>query len=506
MTDLPLHGIAVYNPDLWSKDELKRYFIARSGLLERILADLRRERPGSPPQHRLILGHRGMGKTTLLRRIGYAVEDDAELSQQWLPLTFPEEQYNIVHPADLWLNCLDAISDYMERTGNTTEADAIDTLVERIPRTDTKQAQQALLDTAKRLNRRLLLLIDNIDLVLDRLRNKQWELRETLQSEPALMIIGASSRAVEASYKYDAAFYDFFRIDELKGLSEEEMRNTLLHLAKLNNAEQVINIIERDPARIKTLHTLTGGNPRTAVMLYGVLAQGFEGDVRSDLEGLLDKVTPLYKARFEELPEQAQQVVDALAIHWHPATANLLAGKLAWEVNTVSAQLNRLTNLGVIEKVKAYGSKRAAFQISERFFNIWYLMRASRRLRRKLVWLIHFCHLLFAARKKTAATAEMAAINEASLPYHQTINSSLQSWSPDTLGTIITTFRRRLAEKKGLELLAELDKSGNRQQWLPLREAIAAAVEGTPEYLDNVAPEIRQPAIEILKIIAPEIE
>ncbi len=34
-----------------------------------------------------------------------------------------------------------------------------------------------------------------------------------------------------------------------------------------------------------------------------------------------------------------------------------------------------------------YGEKKAAYQIAERFFNIWYLMRASRRVRRKLIWL-----------------------------------------------------------------------------------------------------------------------
>lgn len=399
MSDTPLHGIAVYNPDLWSKEELKRYFIARKDILDRILRDLHREKAGTSPQHRLILGHRGMGKTTLLRRIGYAVEDDEKLGPQWLPLTFPEEQYNIAHPADMWLNCLDALSDHMEQIGNVSEADAIDEAVEGIARTDTKQAQALLLQTAKHLNKRLILLIDNIDLVLDRLKKYQWELREVLQSEPSLMIIGASSRAVEASYKYDAAFYDFFRVDELKGLTEEEMRATLLHMAEINRAEHVTRLINEEPARIRTLHTLTGGNPRTAVMLYSVLAQGFDGDVRSDLEGLLDKVTPLYKARFEELPAQAQQVVDALAIHWDPATARTLAEKLAWDVNTVSAQLNRLVSLAVVEKVKVYGGKRAAFQISERFFNIWYLMRASRRLRRKLMWLVQFLKMFFNAKE-----------------------------------------------------------------------------------------------------------
>ena len=59
-------------------------------------------------------------------------------------------------------------------------------------------------------------------------------------------------------------------------------------------------------------------------------------------------------------------------------------------MNLVSAQLNRLTQLGIVEKVKSGSGKRAAFQVSERFFNIWYLMRASQRAQHKLVWLVEF--------------------------------------------------------------------------------------------------------------------
>lgn len=397
-----LHGVAIYNPDLLSRAELKRYFVGRLPLLDRILADLKRERPGSIGQHRLFLGQRGMGKTSLLRRIAIAVEEDLELNAIWLPLTFPEEQYNIADLADLWLNCLDAVGDALEQRGLNDGADALDARIQALDAASPTTVLDVLLDEAHQLNRRLLLLIDNIDLILDRLREHHWALRETLQSCPELVVYGASARAIEASYRYDSAFYDFFRIDELKGLTEAELKATLIRLAEVGNTPAVSELVEQDPARIRTLHLLTGGNPRTTVLLYGVLAQGPAGDVRSDLEGLLDRVTPLYKARFEDLPERGQQLVDALALYWDPASARQLADRLGWDVNLVSAQLDRLQTQGIVEKTEPYKAKRTLFQVAERFFNIWYLMRASRRVRRRLTWLVRFLRMWFSARELDA--------------------------------------------------------------------------------------------------------
>lgn len=395
--DTALKRPALYNPALWSRDEVRTYYVARPKLLARFIDDFRREKPGTRPQHRLILGQRGMGKSTLLRRLAIAVDDDNELAAAWIPLVFPEEQYNVGSLADFWLNCLDALGDYLESHGRTAEMNAIDAEVERLDRKDGEGALQTLLRIVEKLERRLILLVDNIDLILDRLKDKDWALREALQEHSQLMLIGASSRALEASYDYGRAFYDFFRIDELRGLSEDEMRETIVNLARLRGAEELIQRLQADPGRLRVLHTLTGGNPRTAVLLYGVLLKGADGDVRSDLEGLLDEVTPLYKARFDELPQQAQQLLDKVALHWDPMTARQVADALGWEINPVSAQLDRLVQAGVIEKVKSGRGKRMAFQVAERFFNIWYLMRASRRVRRKLMWLVEFLRVSFSS-------------------------------------------------------------------------------------------------------------
>jgi len=395
---LPLHGIAVYNPGILSDEELKRYFVARLPLLEHLLDGLRREEPGKTPQHRLIVGTRGMGKTTLLHRLALAIEEDGDLSQAWLPLNFPEEQYNIARLSDLWVNCLDALADTLEQAGKEALFSELDRTIDNLPDEERKRAEAALenlLGFAERLGKRLLLLIDNLDIVLDRLSDDHWTIRKVLGHEPRLLLIGASARVLEATYEYEAAFYDFFKLHELKGLDEAEMRQVLVRLAEADDNPAIARMIEDEPARLRTLHTLTGGNPRTAVLLYGVLAQGMEGDVRSDLERLLDHCTPLYKSRFEELSPQAQKIVDAMAVFWDPLTAGVLAEQVRLPVNSVSTQLTRLEQQGVVEKVAIRPGRKTGFQIAERFFNIWYLMRTSRRVRRRLVWLVQFLRVFY---------------------------------------------------------------------------------------------------------------
>ena len=64
--------------------------------------------PTAIAEHQLIIGQRGMGKTSLLRRIAIGVAQDAALDGRFIPLRFREEQYNVVSPDPFWRNCADS--------------------------------------------------------------------------------------------------------------------------------------------------------------------------------------------------------------------------------------------------------------------------------------------------------------------------------------------------------------------------------------------------------------
>ena len=408
-----------YNPHLWGPEELKAIFVVRQNELARLSDAVKAIEPGEVPQHMLLIGQRGMGKTTLLQRLALEVEEDEALNQTWLPLRFPEEQYTVSTLGELWANVLSSLADAMEARGkDTTIIDeqllALDTLPDDEKETRTMTLINRWCDHNKQ---RLLLLIDSTDLMFDNLGSSKkarkgkddsnlWRLRKTLQHNPNLMWIGGSYKALEANDLYHDAFLDFFDPIHLKPLTLEEITTAMLAMARTfgtgrgitgEQAEQEITrALTARPERLKTLRHLTGGIPRTTVMLYELFAAGGTDEVKADLARLLDMMTPLYKAKLEALPDQQRKLLAHIMEYWQPMPMGELA-KASGLINTqISPQLQRLEKEGLIEKTELPNTSRAGYQVAERFFNIWYLMRnAPRRLKLRLAWLIEFMRLWY---------------------------------------------------------------------------------------------------------------
>ena len=449
-----LNATVKYNPHLWGPDELRSIFVVRTRELQGLLDRLRATPDARVPQHVLVTGSRGMGKTTLLRRLALAVEDDADLAQRWVPVTFPEEQYTVSTLAELWRNVLDALADTRERQGaSTDELARLDGEIRRIGElpadAQDSAALEGLADWMRSNGRRLLLLIDSTDLLLSNLagaaepgapkaaKGKKagpgvraakvdggatplWRLRGTLSHDPGIFWLGASYQSLETDHAYQDAFWDFFELVELRPLQVAEMRQAMLALARTFGAgrgltgedaeREMVRNLDARPERLKALRAITGGNPRTTVMLYELFAAGGADDVHSDLRRLLDTMTPLYKARMEALSNQARKLLAHLMEHWAPISARDLGLVSGIATNTVSGQLGRLEAEGLVEKAALAGTKRAGYQASERLFNVWYLMRyASRRLRQRLTWLVEFMRLWYSGDELTALARHRAS-------------------------------------------------------------------------------------------------
>lgn len=386
----------IYNPQNQSKEALIAGFIARKQKFERLFRDVRDAPMTKPEQHYLIQGVRGMGKTTFLLRIAYEIENTPDLRERLIPVVFNEEEYGISSLADVW-----------ERTAKyVEEADGafvglLDTIIAQYGQSDYEQrALDQLIISLRQHNKKLLLLIDNIGDLLKKLDSQEGKrLREVLLTVPELRLIGTTSVVIEQAHDYGKPFYEFFKVIHLEGLSREEATDLFLKLGETYHAEAIQQIIEQQPGRIEAIRRLTGGVIRTMVLLFEILVENNSGSVFRDLNVLLDRVTPLYKHRMDDLPAQQQKIVAALASAWDAASAKELSQVVRLESKVVSAQLKQLIDNSVVEKVETK-TKNHLYRLEERFFNIWYLMRFGRKTDQRVLWLVRFFEEMFEGNEK----------------------------------------------------------------------------------------------------------
>jgi tetratricopeptide (TPR) repeat protein len=436
-----------YNPDWLSDDDLAANFVARLDDFAFLRDELARAPLQGSAQHYLLVGVRGAGKTTLLKRLAVAIRRDADLCDHLIALSFPEELYQVKNLADFWWAACEALADELDRMGRSDTADTVMDSIAQAKKSGISSGISAdplanaglqhLLQTCASLGLRPVLLVDNLDMVFQRIDKAgrklkdphapaYWALREALSTTTSPIVIGGSVRLSEPFTDYDKAFYDFFIPKRLGKLSLQEARLVLDRLADAQGVPEVKQRLIDRPSRIEALYTLTGGNPRALGLIFELLRQGPNSRAVQDFERLMDITTPYYKARFEELAEQAQVVMHALAVcrPEDAAGSGLRFGLTAAEIGahaglptgSVSAQLDAQEREGLVEKSAAHG--RTQYRIAEQLFRLWLQMRGSRRIRQNVIGLTQYLEAMFSVEElQTGLHAQASKDHEAQARY-----------------------------------------------------------------------------------------
>lgn len=375
-----------YTPDEMEEREFLSRFVVRTDIFNDLFSDITTANYTVPQQHYILIGQRGQGKTTLLRKLLIEVKNSSGLSERIVPVKFSEEQYQIRSLSRLW----EEVADYLQSIYPDIFPDILDKMEEHFDDEDYELKSFTLFEnTIIRSGKKLLLLIDNFDDMIGKLSTKeQHRLREILLSSSSIRIIGGSTDMLEQHHRYDKPFYQFFKIIKLRGFNEHEAHTFLRAIAKEDQKEKIESLIRTNPGRIETLRRLTGGVPRTLVMLFDILMDD-GGNAFDDLLKILDEVTPLYKHRMDDLPAQLQEIVHTIAMNWDGMLTREIAKKTKLEGKAVSSQLKQLEKYEIVESESI--GKNKIYKIKERFFNIWYLMRYGRKKdRQRVEWLVKF--------------------------------------------------------------------------------------------------------------------
>ena len=382
--------LQLFNPNNQSEQEITNNFIIRLKEFERVNKIIKTDEMKNAPQHFIIQGVRGSGKTTFLLKIYYEAKKNETLNKWLIPIIFNEEQYSVNSLFKFW----EQIAIELE-----SESDAFCGLVDKMQETYEvdnyeEHCYEILFAALTKSKNKICVLIDNIGDILKKLSRKEHQrLREVLTTNNQIRIVGASSEVLEFSFKYDEPFYEYFKIVYLKELNSKETREFLLNLDKLNSTNKIQGIIEETPGKIESLRIITGGVPRTIVLMYEIFINDINGDSFKYLELLLDRVTPLYKHRMDDLSTQQQDIVNYIALNWDAISVKEVARLTRMESKAVSAQLRLLEKNNIVIK-KTTSTKNHLYQVKERFFNIWYIMRNGRKSdKNKVKWLTRFLEL-----------------------------------------------------------------------------------------------------------------
>jgi TPR repeat protein len=368
----------LYHADKLDQQSFVDNFTIRLKEFRQIIDNLLKQKK-RPLQHFLITGKRGMGKSTLLRRIDIEVSNSL-LKEKIIPVRLGAEQYRLSRLFKLWEMVIEHLG-----------KDEPELLVKKSELENSRNYEDNLLpvinDHLTKTGKTLLLLIDNFDQFIEKIPAKDTHaLREALMQHP-IQVIGNSVFYNEHFKSYDQPFFDFFRPIHLGNLDKDEAEEFIKLRAKNEGIDDFDQIFQDHKGKISALRILSGGVPRTLLILLSIVFKKNAGDAVDYLHEMIVQVTPLYQDRMKALSSQQQEIMHHLAMHWDRTPVKELATAMRIPSKSISSQLLQLEKIGYIKKVDIPG-RNHYYEIDERFFNIWLLMsEAAPYDAKRVIWL-----------------------------------------------------------------------------------------------------------------------
>ena len=380
-----------YNPGFLDDDELVASFCVRTSEFESIVETLR-ECTGSANTHQIVIGPRGSGKTSLLLRVAAEMRRDAGLSSAFFPVVFAEESYEISTAGEFWLECLSRLADQApsREDGPDLRRSFEELRAVRDDRTLGDRCLGAVLDFSDREGKRLVLTVENMNMMFRDMADPDagWRMRSVLQTEPRIVLLASATSRFDEIDNVKHALYDLFRALTLSPLDTKECA-ALWAAASGRSAP---------PETVRSLEILTGGSPRLLAIVARFGAGRSFRDLMADLLDLIDDHTEYFKSHLEALPAQERRVYLALADLWKPALTKEIADRARLDTSKCSAQLARLVARGVVQEAGG-SARRKQYYLSERLYNIYYLLRRSRGPDRLIEALIRFMASYYSPRE-----------------------------------------------------------------------------------------------------------
>ena len=430
MPEPALHSnIGLYRSGVTSPERLRHTSVARRHLLDNAIESLRGSVGRKSKNHLLFIGPRGIGKTHLLSCIEDVVQSDEALGASVVVVRFPEESNRTLSFADFLIGMCGILKDVLEdeplwselfATVQTEKDDArvADTLV------------PAIREENRRRDRTLLVMVENLGEILGRQirdKNDVAALRKFLMADNGCLLLATAPLHFDGITDIGQPFYDFFDIQILENLSFEETVEVIRLNLEWEERKDILDTLEDMRPRLQALYRMTGGNPRLTMMLYELIAHESITSVQEQFHLLLDRISPFYQGRLNDLPPGQRALLECLAsMRDQEKTPAAIAARMRMSQQETSSLLKRLSDAHYLRAVGHPRDRRSRlYAIREGFFDIWLAMNLSRGARKRMPFLLDFFSLFyprFEAREEKRLQLREKLLEEGSVDAGQALD------------------------------------------------------------------------------------
>ena len=395
----PHSKFGLYRSGVTSPERLRHTSVARQHLLDNAIESLRGSVGRKSKHHMLFIGPRGIGKTHLLSCIEDVVQSDEALGASVVVVRFPEESNRTLSFADFLIGMCGILKDVLEDEPLWTELFAkVQTEEDNAKVTDT--LVPAIREENRSRGRTLLVMLENLGEILGRQirdKNNVAALRKFLMADNGCLLLATAPLHFDGITDVRQPFYDFFDIQILENLSFEETVEVIRLNLEWDKRKDLLDTLEDMRPRLQALYRMTGGNPRLTMMLYELIAHESVTGVQEQFHLLLDRISPFYQGRLNDLPPGQRALLECLAsMRDQEKTPAAIAARMRMSQQETSSLLKRLTDAHYLRAARHPRDRRSRlYTIREGFFDIWLAMNLSRGARKRVPFLLDFFSLFY---------------------------------------------------------------------------------------------------------------
>ena len=414
-------NIGLYRSGVTSPERLRQTTVARGHLLDNAVESLRGSVRRKSKNHLLFIGPRGIGKTHLLSCIEDTVLSDGVLGKKIVVARFPEESNRTLSFADFLIGLCGILSEVLEDEPRWAELFA-----EVQTEEDDARVADTLVPAIRQENRRrsrtLLVMLENLGEVLSKqIRDGKdvAAMRKFLMADNGCLLVATAPMHFDGITDIRQPFYDFFDIQILESLSFEETVEVIRRNLEWEGRTDILVTLDDMRPRLQALYRMTGGNPRLTMMLYELIVHESITGVHEQFHLLLDRVSPFYQSRLNDLPPGQRALLECLAsMRDEEKTPAAIAARMRMSQQETSSLLKRLSDAQYLRSDRHPRDRRSRlYTIREGFFDIWLAMNLSRGARKRLPFLLDFFSLFYpdiAAREEKRRNLREKLLEEGS--------------------------------------------------------------------------------------------